>query len=241
MHLLSSRLQGPPAASARELLIGIAVVVAFVVPALAAEDEAPSIRVARLIYAGKSDPCFAAGFLADVARETGLPVERELAAVELANGDLFRHPFAILSGEGAFELSEAEVEQLRAYLDGGGFLVASAACSSKAWADSFRRTIARLYPSGEADGPPPALEPLPDDHPVFTALYEIRTLRGRQPTREEVVLYGLHHRGRLAVVFAPMGLNDSDDAGGDCCCCGGNEIRDARRVNANLLAYALVH
>ncbi|MCA9307730.1 MAG: hypothetical protein KDA16_14465 [Phycisphaerales bacterium] len=26
---------------------------------------------------------------------------------------------------------------------------------------------------------------------------------------------------------------------GGCCCCGGNEIRNARYINANILAYAL--
>ena len=54
-----------------------------------------------------------------------------------------------------------------------------------------------------------------------------------------VKLEALEIDGRVAVVFSSLGLNGTDDVGGECCCCGGNEIRDAKRVNADLLLYAL--
>lgn len=51
---------------------------------------------------------------------------------------------------------------------------------------------------------------------------------------------GIEIDGRLAVVFSPEGLNDTKNAGEGCCCCGGNEILNAKYVNANILAYALM-
>ncbi len=47
--------------------------------------------------------------------------------------------------------------------------------------------------------------------------------------------------GRLAAVFSPFGLNDTGNAGGGCCCCGGNELKNAKQINANIVAYALIH
>ena len=46
--------------------------------------------------------------------------------------------------------------------------------------------------------------------------------------------------GRLALVHSPEGLNDAHSAKG-CCCCGGAEISEARQVNVNAVAYALLH
>ena len=43
------------------------------------------------------------------------------------------------------------------------------------------------------------------------------------------------------MVFTSDGLNDTGNAGANCCCCGANEIRNAKQVNVNLLAYALTH
>jgi len=47
--------------------------------------------------------------------------------------------------------------------------------------------------------------------------------------------------GALRIVFAPLGLNDTSNAGGGCCCCGGNEVRNAKLINANILVYALTN
>ena len=43
------------------------------------------------------------------------------------------------------------------------------------------------------------------------------------------------------LILSPDGLNDTANAGPSCCCCGGNEIKSAKEINVNLLAYALTH
>ena len=35
-------------------------------------------------------------------------------------------------------------------------------------------------------------------------------------------------------------MNDTAHTEG-CCCCGGNEIQNSMEINANILAYALLH
>lgn len=192
------------------------------------------VRVAVLTYAdGKTSQCFASGFLETVARHTRIDVHREFDRAVLREGQLHQHPFVIMTGEGAFTLSDEEKQHLKTYLQRGGFLLASAGCSNADWADSFIRLMKDLSPEQ-------TLQTLPMDHPLFRTIYTIDAL----PTRKKDVpghLEGLTLQGRLAVIFSPMGLNDTENAGGGCCCCGGNELRDAHRVNANILAYVLTH
>lgn len=201
--------------------------------------EAPSapgdgIAVGLVTYdGGRSGVCFADEFLTTYARETGQEVQRAFVPVALDSDALFDHPFVVFSGEKAFTLSDAEKRNLKAYIDRGGFVLASAGCSNRAWADSFREVMGVLY-GGDA------LEPVITEHGLFHTLYDIDEVQVRRASGTPPVL-GMSVDGRLRLVFSPIGLNDTGNAGGGCCCCGGNEIRNARLINANILAYALTH
>ncbi|TVQ31034.1 MAG: DUF4159 domain-containing protein [Phycisphaeraceae bacterium] len=190
------------------------------------------VRVA-LIRTGLdgSDRCFSGAFLRLVGFETQINIDPALARITIESDQLFEHPFVILTGEGSFELTEAEVLRLRDYLRRGGMLLASAGCSNAEWNTSMRRTIERIFPEQD-------LARFGPEHEVFNLLFPVSGLLTRQQT--EAVLWGVELDGRLSLVYSPEGLNDSESAGGDCCCCGGNEIRDARFINANLLLYALM-
>lgn len=201
-----------------------------------APDDAPTdaITVANLVYAeGRTGVCFADQFLETYARNTGQAVERDFISVEMGGESLFDHPFVVLTGEKAFTLSDAEKENLKAYIDRGGFVLASAGCSNRAWADSFRAVVDELYGVD-------ALTPITTEHAMFHTLYEINTIEVRRASGNDAV-FGLEVDGRVRLVFTPIGLNDTGNAGAGCCCCGGNEIRNARLINANILAYALTH
>ncbi len=199
------------------------------------EPRKGEVTVARWIYAGgKEGICFSEGFLTTVDRETDITVRRSLAAVTLESDDLYKHPFSVMTGEGDFKLSDKERERFKSYLDRGGFVLASAGCSDHVWANSFRKEIAIMYPDLK-------LEVIGMDHAIFKkGLYDIESIVPRKVTRD-VHLYGLTQGGRLMLVFSPLGLNDTANAGGGCCCCGGNEIRNAKAINCNLLIYALTN
>lgn len=207
---------------------------ALVLP-LSSQDAAPGlVRCANLVYAsGKTSVCFADHFLSDLKKESNVWTEGKFTKVNLENAELFKFPFSVMTGEGAFTLTAEQRRNLREYLIGGGFLLASAGCSSEPWDSSFRREIAAVFPEAP-------LEILPMDHPVFKTIYEIKELKtkkiGSAPRLE-----GLIWQGRIVMVYSKDGLNDTANAGGKCCCCGGNELLNARQVNVNLLAYALTH
>lgn len=191
------------------------------------------VQCANLIYGrGKTSQCFSDEFLVQIERDANVKTNRRFTAVKLESAELFEYPFAVMTGEGSFTLTEAQRKNLFDYLTRGGFLVASAGCSSADWSSSFLREIKQVFPDHE-------LKKLEMSHEIFKTVYDIKSLaakRGNTP-----YLSGLELDGRIVLIFTEDGLNDTANAGPNCCCCGGNEIRNAKQVNVNLLGYALTH
>lgn len=199
----------------------------------AAESEGDVVKCANWVYGTpqKTSRCFADKFLRQAAEETRIKADTSFTTVQLAADEVFDFPFAVMTGEGNFTLSEAERENLKRYVEKGGFLLASAGCSDPRWADSFENEIAIIWPDQE-------LEEIYLDHEIFSTVHqvdEIRTSRGNLEA-----LRGIRVEGRLALVYSPEGLNDTGSVRG-CCCCGGNEVRNSLTINVNIFAYALTH
>lgn len=192
----------------------------------------PSVQVANLVYAGtKSSRCFADHFLIAAERDGRISTSRRFHAVKMADKTIFDFPLLIMTGEGDFQLTEKERDNIKRYVDRGGMLVASAGCSSSEWSLAFRREMAAIF----TDTP---LKPIEMSHPMFHTVYDIDSLRARHG--EPRPLEGITVAGRLGVVYSPDGLNDTSHTEG-CCCCGGNELADAERINVNILAYSLIY
>jgi hypothetical protein len=190
------------------------------------------VQVANLVYAGvKSSHCFADHFLIQAQKESAIATSRRFHAVKLGSDELFSFPLSIMTGEGEFQLLDAERQNLRRYVERGGLLLASAGCSSHDWDRAFRREMADAFPEHP-------LQPLGMDHPLFHTVYEINALQAKHGKPKP--LEGITVNGRLGVVYSQDGLNDTAHTQG-CCCCGGNEITNAIQVNVNILAYALVY
>jgi hypothetical protein len=191
------------------------------------------IQCANLIYAGtQTSRCFSDQFLSAVQRDAGIPTERRFKSVKLASDELFKFPFVMMTGEEEFRLTPKERKNLKKYLNNGGFLLASAGCSSKDWDRSFRREMKSVFEEDK-------LEKMEMSHPLFSVVNEIKELR-------------LHHAGetpqlecievgeKAVVVYSPHGLNNTANTEG-CCCCGGNEIENSLEVNVNIVVYSLLH
>lgn len=197
-------------------------------------SDGETVAVASLVYANdKTAVCFSDHFLTQFKERTEIPTNPKLSSINADSADLFQYPFAVMTGEKSFTLTDAQRRNLRDYLEGGGFLVASAGCSSPEWSASFRQEISTIFPEIR-------LKPLENSHPVYSTIFSISGLttkkHGASPRLE-----GLELDGRIILIFSTDGLNDTANAGGNCCCCGGDEIVNAAQVNVNLLAYALTH
>ncbi len=202
---------------------------------VAAYDPPPESRrvlVGNLIYAGdKSSVCFSDRFLTSVETDAGVKTEKRMRSLRLAREDeLSQTPFVIMNGQDAFTLPEAERSILKRYLEGGGFLLASAGCSDQAWSQSFTTEINAIFGAG-------ALVELPKNHPVFSTLFTLTDVSLSHGGTAK--FHGVIRDGRLVCLFSKEGLNDTAHTQG-CCCCGGNEVKAAEQMVANTLVYALV-
>jgi len=198
-----------------------------------ARTDEGAIQCANLIYGGThTSRCFSDEFLSAAQRQTTIPTERRFKSVKLGSDELFQFPFVVMTGEAAFQLTAKERENLRDYLQKGGFLLASAGCSSEEWDRCFRREIQQVF--GRE-----VLTKIPMTHPVFTTVKAIGSLK-LSHGGGDAQLEGLEFNGKLVAIHSRHGLNDTAHTEG-CCCCGGNEIGNALEVMVNIFVYALLH
>ena len=200
-----------------------------------AQAKEGAIQCANLIYAGmQTSRCFSDQFLSSVQTETAVPTERRFKTVKLSSEDLFEYPFVLVTGEKDFTLTTKERGNLKKYLESGGFLLASAGCSSKDWDRAFRRELKAIFKDA-------SLEKLAMDHPIFRTVHEIEEIQlYKGSSGPEAVLEGLKVNEKTVVVYSPHGLNNTQNTEG-CCCCGGNEISNSEELNVNILIYSLLH
>ena len=150
--------------------------------------------------------------------------------------DLLQSPVLVISGSAPLQLTEQEVEALRQYIDGGGFIVLEALSGSGCGpSDPFVESAQRL--SQQLVGQP--LERLPPDHPVWFAQRPVDI--DRLPN--DAWLYGAQACCRTPIVLAPFAISCewqlSDPMGR-----APYAAEPARRIDAavaigeNLIAYA---
>ena len=191
------------------------------------------IQCGNLIYGGnQTSVCFSDEFLSTVQRKTTVATERRFKPVKLASDELFKFPFVIMTGEKEFTFTTKERENMKKYLESGGFLLSSAGCSNSEWDRSFRAEMKRIF----ADN---SMKKIEFDHPLFRTVNKIESFTFKAGTGN-AFLEGLEINGKIVCVYSAEGLNDTSHTEG-CCCCGGNEILNSLDVNVNIFAYALLH
>ena len=205
---------------------------AVVAAANAPKADLTKLQCGNLVYAGnKSSVCFADKFLGDVAHDTNLDVGRNFVPVKLDSENVFNFPFCVWSGEGAFDLTKRDRENLRKYLLNGGFILSSPGCSDPQWDSSMRKELKLIFPEY-------AVKKIPMTHPIFSIVHKIPRLTTHHGG--ETFVEGLEINGRLVMVYSKDGLNDVGNAKG-CCCCGGDMINESVHVNVNVFTYSLLY
>lgn len=196
----------------------------------------PELQIARLRYPGGGDwycdPSSLPNWQREFQQRTGLPTASAEAVVTLDSENLYRYPLLYVSGHGRIDLSDAQVDALRQYLDAGGFLYADDNYGLDA---SFRDLVSRLYPEAE-------LTPLAASHPIYRAFYELPGLpKIHVHDGDPAQGFGVERQGRLVIFYSWSsdigdGLEDPDVHGNP------PETREAAiQMACNILMYALTH
>jgi hypothetical protein len=164
----------------------------------AAPPGARDFSIARLKYGGGGDWYEDRTSLTNLLRamrdQSSIRIASDHEAiVEPGSAAIFQYPFVFATGHGNMKFTDAEIKNLRRYLDSGGFL----------WVDddfgvdpSFRREMKRLYPET------PLIE-LPFSHPIYHQLYDFP---GGLPKIHEhdggpAKGFGIVREGRLVVFY----------------------------------------
>jgi len=155
------------------------------------------LKIALLKYNGGGDWYANPTSLPNLAKYCNqnlrMNIETDIPTVEVGSAELFNYPFVHMTGHGNVVFNEQELENLRAYLIGGGFLHAD----DNYGMDKFiRPQLEKLFPGTK-------LVELPFSHPVFhqkfdftNGLPKIHEHDGTAPQA-----FGLFHEGRLVVLY----------------------------------------
>jgi hypothetical protein len=159
--------------------------------------------------------------------------------VDLSSKDIFKYPFAYMSHPGDIIPSDEEIQNLREYIERGGFVMHDdfGGQGQGPWEmENFRSMLRRAFPGRE-------MYELKDDHQLLQLYYSIDGLQMEHPmSHAKATFYGFDDsRGRLAMVI-----------------CYANDIGDywefidepyyklkpsteALKIGVNIAIYALTH
>ena len=132
----------------------------------------------------------------EIAKRTSIETSPVVKPLGLADPDLFRYPFAVLSSDGAFPApADAEVAALRRYLSYGGFLLLddAAGVRSGPFEESARALVSRIVAGAQ-------LQRVPREHVLYKSFYLLDGPSGRVAVTPD--LEGLELGGRLAVLYS---------------------------------------
>ena len=157
-------------------------------------------------------------------------IDSKPATVEPGSTDIFQFPFVHMTGHGNVIFNENEIENLRNYLLGGGFLHID---DNYGMNEYIRKEIKKLFPEKE-------LTEIPANHPIFSAAFDFPN--GLPKIHEHDALppqaFGIFDNDRLVLLFTlESDLGDgweSPDVHND-----PEEVRQkALKMGANIIKYA---
>lgn len=208
----------------------------------AATGPGDRFRFGLIQYAGSWDahPALQNNLLSALHANTGIDVDFAPVAVALDDPDLADMPLVMMTGHYDFQLTDAERDGLRSYLERGGMVLSASSAGFRAFDAAWRRELRRLYPDNE-------LIPLPPSHPLFAGgwnriehvTYTPPTLRD-DPSLEYPMFSGLFLDGRLVVLHSPYDLFSAINRESNAFA-RGLVSEDAVRVGLNIITYALSH
>ena len=178
-------------------------------------------------------------FLTMLTEVTGIHTSREsYKIVQLDSPDIFKFPFLYVSEPGYMQLTSRETENLREYLNRGGFVMFD---DFRTW--GLNEDLANLRAQMKKVFPEREMIRLTVDHPVFHTFYDIKTLVMPPPYYEMVPdFWGMNDdQGRLMMV-----ANHNNDFGEfwEAVDLGERDFQPAAasvRFGINYLIYAMTH
>jgi hypothetical protein len=121
-----------------------------------------------------------------------MKINPEVPYVDAGSKDLFQYPFIHMTGHGNVVFSASELENLRTYLQGGGFLHVDDNYGMDAY---IRSQLNKLFPNE-------GLVELPFNHPIFHQKYDFDGLpKIHEHDDKAPKAYGIIVKGKLVCLY----------------------------------------
>lgn len=137
----------------------------FQVQKVHAQQDNETFQLARIKYRGGgdwyNDPSSLKNLAEFTRQQVAIAINPEYKDIDIGSRELFKYPFAFLTGHGTISLNTTEASNLREYLDNGGFLYVD---DDYGLDESFREMMKKVYPNEE-------LVELPFDHPIYHQVF----------------------------------------------------------------------
>ena len=208
----------------------------FLYPVCVEAQADTRVGIARIQYRGGgdwyNDPSALRNLMTYSSSYIPISLKDQYDDIALGSRDLHRYPFAFMTGHGTIAFNEAELENVRSWLDNGGFLYID---DDYGFDDAAREFISRLYPADE-------LVELPLTHPIYSIVFNFQDglpkvhEHDNNPPRG----YGLFREGRLVLYYSFE--SNLADGWADAAVHGNPEsIREkALQMGVNILTLALI-
>lgn len=196
--------------------------------------NAQQMKLALLVYGGGGDwyanPTALKNLASFCNQELHTRLATQEAQVEAGSADIFNYPFIHMTGHGRWALSDAEAQNLRKYLEAGGFLH----IDDNYGLDPYvRPALKQVFPELN-------LVEIPFSHPVYHQAFEFKNGLPKIHEHEKKAPkgYGLIYKGRLVCFYSyetDLGDGWEDfDVHHDT----PQKHQEALRMGANLVQYA---
>lgn len=191
-------------------------------------------QIAVLKYKGGGDwyanPTALPNLVEYCNKNLGTSISKDVATVDIEDPAIFNYPFVHMTGHGNVVFTNQDIENLRNYLLGGGFLH----IDDNYGMDQFIRTeLKKVFPENE-------LVELPDNHPIFidqTYKFPKGLPKIHEHDDENSQAFGIIYQGRLVCLYTYE--TDLGDGWEDAEVHGDSEEKrtEALKMGANIIEY----
>lgn len=155
-----------------------------------------TFKIAVLKYKGGGDyyanPSALPNLVKFCNRELKMDISEDVPYVDVGSPDLFRYPFVHMTGHGNVVFSSPEADNLRTYLEAGGFLH----IDDNYGMDQFIRVeLKKVFPNSE-------LVELPSNHAVFHQKFNFNGLpKIHEHEGARAQAFGIFHEGKMVLLY----------------------------------------
>lgn len=156
-----------------------------------------SIRLGLLVYSGGGDwyanPTSLKNLAVFCNQQLRTNINPKEAQVEAISPDIFNYPFVHMTGHGRWTVSDAEAQNLRKYLEAGGFLYID---DNYGLDEYVRPTLKKVFPEL-------TLVELPFTHPIYHQKFDFSNGLPKIHEHDNTAPkgYGLIYKGRLVCFY----------------------------------------